>query len=416
MKKFALIILIFFQFLTPADAAVYYVDSINGNDSNNGLSSGNAWKSLKKVSSAVFGPGDKILLKRDGIWFEQLEIKGSGSNGNPIVISDYGTGRPPVIDGGLERKHCILLEKKNNVTVSNITMQNAAHASIRVKYGNGVTVENCSFFVTGHGGVFVENSTDCIISSNSITTPSGNFNKQTDGIYSQRNDNIIIDNNNIVISNEHPDQHCDGIQSYLDKNMIIRNNYVEQRNFKKSNAQGIYATMMTGMHTYYNNVVYCPNTRASVMGFRNLKTGKGFLKAYHNTLVGGASNILFVSENAGIDAKNNIFYSTGKTSVIRLETGEMYLDNNLYYHEGNGDVIGFGKGKKAKNVNAVKSEGREINGIEADPRFTSDFKLLPGSPCIDKGLFLGPPYDVDREGNKRSSGLNPDIGAYEFIQ
>src|SRR5947209_1819541 len=40
-------------------ANTYYVDSIAGNDSNNGTTS--PWKSLAKVSRSTFSPGDQVL-------------------------------------------------------------------------------------------------------------------------------------------------------------------------------------------------------------------------------------------------------------------------------------------------------------------------------------------------------------------
>jgi hypothetical protein len=41
-----------------------------------------------------------------------------------------------------------------------------------------------------------------------------------------------------------------------------------------------------------------------------------------------------------------------------------------------------------------------------------DYHLKPGSPAIDKGLALGPPYDVDPDGNARTPGRGGAIGAY----
>jgi hypothetical protein len=41
-----------------------------------------------------------------------------------------------------------------------------------------------------------------------------------------------------------------------------------------------------------------------------------------------------------------------------------------------------------------------------------DYRPKPGSPAIDKGLALGPPYDVDPDGNTRSAGRGGPIGAY----
>lgn len=42
----------------------YYVDSVNGNDDNDGTSETKAWKSLEKVNATTFKPGDKLRFKR----------------------------------------------------------------------------------------------------------------------------------------------------------------------------------------------------------------------------------------------------------------------------------------------------------------------------------------------------------------
>ncbi len=77
----------------------YYVDSKNGNDDNNGTSVEKPWKSLDKINSAAFNPGDKILFKAGCSWAGVLRPKGSGKEGKPIVIDMYGTGSKPIING-----------------------------------------------------------------------------------------------------------------------------------------------------------------------------------------------------------------------------------------------------------------------------------------------------------------------------
>ena len=75
---------------SPSDSAVYYVDSVSGNDNNNGISPNTAWKSLDKVNSLVFKPGDSILFKANCSWTGKLEPKGSGNNSKQIIVSMYG--------------------------------------------------------------------------------------------------------------------------------------------------------------------------------------------------------------------------------------------------------------------------------------------------------------------------------------
>ena len=87
-------------FLCPIiRGTTYYVDSISGNDGNNGTAAASAWRSLAKVSSFKFSPGDTLLLHRGNLWREQLNFPSSGAANRPITIDAYGDGDPPVISG-----------------------------------------------------------------------------------------------------------------------------------------------------------------------------------------------------------------------------------------------------------------------------------------------------------------------------
>lgn len=81
------------------NAASYYVDATNGNDADNGLSQSAPWKTIAKVNSSKFNPGDQILFKMGEVWREQLDVPSSGALGNPIVIGPFGDGMSPVING-----------------------------------------------------------------------------------------------------------------------------------------------------------------------------------------------------------------------------------------------------------------------------------------------------------------------------
>ena len=73
-----------------------YFVSTDGNDSNNGRSASNAWKSFAKVGEVTFGPGDALLLEGGGVWNEPLALRGNGSPGTPVTVSSYGASRPLV--------------------------------------------------------------------------------------------------------------------------------------------------------------------------------------------------------------------------------------------------------------------------------------------------------------------------------
>ena len=99
-----------------AAAAVFaqnktYFVSAQGNDSADGLSVATAWKSIGKVNSVTFQPGDRILFRKGDTFYGQIAVKGSGKEGNPITMSSYGDGPGrPVINLGAAEGAGILME------------------------------------------------------------------------------------------------------------------------------------------------------------------------------------------------------------------------------------------------------------------------------------------------------------------
>ena len=77
----------------------YYVDNAEGDDINTGLTSQQPWKTLSKVNSVVFEPGDEILFKAGTTYVGQLKPQGSGEENWPIIVDQYGIGSKPLIDG-----------------------------------------------------------------------------------------------------------------------------------------------------------------------------------------------------------------------------------------------------------------------------------------------------------------------------
>lgn len=75
----------------------FYVDAVNGMDSNTGTNPSNPWQSLAKVAASSIPPGATVYLKRGSVWHEQLTIPSSG-----IAIDAYGAGALPRIDGSRE--------------------------------------------------------------------------------------------------------------------------------------------------------------------------------------------------------------------------------------------------------------------------------------------------------------------------
>ena len=88
-----------FFFCSSLKANSYYVSSSSGIDTNNGTSSSSAIKTINRLNSMVFQPGDSILFKSGDSWNGMFWIKGSGTSTDKIVIDSYGGSQKPIING-----------------------------------------------------------------------------------------------------------------------------------------------------------------------------------------------------------------------------------------------------------------------------------------------------------------------------
>jgi hypothetical protein len=156
IKKFIFFVVTVFLFNVFAIAAplsvyatnvTYYVDSVNGSDSNNGTSTSTAWRTLSKVNSTTFSAGDQILFNRGQTFEGMLSPLGSGSGSGYITIDAYGTGNRPIINGGTNIA-CIKLVDQSYWRIQNIEATGGSVFGIYAGVsGNSQTI-NC-IFITG---------------------------------------------------------------------------------------------------------------------------------------------------------------------------------------------------------------------------------------------------------------------------
>ena len=98
-RPFAALLFILTLLSSIGQAKIYYV-SPYGDDSKSGLSIKDAWKTIDKVNTITFGPGDQLLFESGGTWQGQLRPQGSGEKDNPIRLGKYGGQARPVINLG----------------------------------------------------------------------------------------------------------------------------------------------------------------------------------------------------------------------------------------------------------------------------------------------------------------------------
>ncbi len=117
--NFTLIAFVFAASL-PALASTYYVDSGGGSDTNPGTSITAPWKTLAKVDTTEFKPGDRVLLRAASVWHEQLAPRSSGSAAAPIVFDRYGEGPRPRLEGQGTIDDVVLLRNVQQIEVHNL--------------------------------------------------------------------------------------------------------------------------------------------------------------------------------------------------------------------------------------------------------------------------------------------------------
>lgn len=174
--------------LQNGKSTTFFINSVTGSDSANGLSQSTAWKSLAKVNATTFAPGDSILFAKGDTWSGQLHPLGSGKLNSPILIGSYGTGVAPVINGAsLLKGAAVFLENQQFWTISNIDVINNSESA---NFG--------TLIVPGHEreGILVEDSAggelqDITISGDSVSSVNGCFNCQTTD--SHLNGGIVIE-------------------------------------------------------------------------------------------------------------------------------------------------------------------------------------------------------------------------------
>ncbi len=117
----------------------------------------------------------------------------------------------------------------------------------------------------------------------------------------------------------------------------------------------------------------------------------------------------------GVKASSNDINGIGFTSPGSGSKGHKF-DNNIFYASGGGATKMFGVAG-IEGVNYTQT-----GNITANPNFEGagatlsgvpNFKLLAGSPAIDKGQSLSQ-VTWDHQGIKRPAGAAFEIGAYEF--
>ncbi|GHU68337.1 hypothetical protein FACS189413_04980 [Bacteroidia bacterium] len=124
--------------IDESDYTAYYVDPVNGNDENNGLSESTAYKTLWKITTfsrdALFPPKCKVLLKAGAVFNENIVLKNlAGTPEKPFIFDIYGGIERASINGNSDQA---VLIQDDNIRFRNIRVTNPSGTrGIRIQTG-----------------------------------------------------------------------------------------------------------------------------------------------------------------------------------------------------------------------------------------------------------------------------------------
>ena len=422
--------------LTVTYKPVFYVDGINGNDSNPGNSSA-PWKTIQKAANTI-GPGATVNVNAS-TYDERVQMSRSGTQRYPITFRAQGT---VVMKGFTINASFIQIDgfEVANTTANGDDCDQAAFFSsgesnqVRNNYIHdvaawGICLGGSSSFnslignrIVHAGGVGIwAHGADHVIASNDISRTvqyhSGWTNIPSwidaDGIYIDGMRLTISGNfvHDILITDpENRDPHIDCLQVaqnaqaidiVYEQNTCSIPQLGAPRCFQASNIEGL-----GGVQNFIirNNVVHNMCRGFVVHGTAGSQVGVHIVNnTFYNLLDFGID----ACNAPGIEVRNNIFHTLNQPYFSNVRVcGDYSSGQDLSSDVGN-------------NL-AYQTPGIPYpNDIwRLDPRFVDaaggNFHLQSGSPAIDAGVNLSIVVN-DFDSVLRPVGRAIDIGAFEYL-
>ncbi len=407
----------------------YYVDNINGNDTNSGRDPAEAWRTLDQVNQTNFLPNTIIHFRRGGTWTGELLITDSGAPDAPITVTDYGAGEKPVFrnPGGGDAIHV----DADWVVVENLRVQEASVAGVRLDWwadhnivrnieitnvGIGVLVDGRYNLVTNN---YIHDLNMVVNTNNGGTDDYGAV-----GIWLHTSYNEISYNTLVNCIAPSYDWGVDGgaFEMYGETN----NNYIHHN--WAANSDGF---LEIGGGSAHNNVLaYNVSLNNGRLWHLHLEgqyfSNIDYLKVEHNTIVEigtaekrGAYIFSFTGTPSAntILLRNNIIYIA---NFWRVSEADGFLHtNNLYYLTGDyvtPDIYPLGSGEMLENPYFTDLNQQDFHLTAGSAAInagrTAGHRPAPLTIAINAGLNLGYTYDFDNY--SVPANQEPDLGAFEY--
>lgn len=425
-------------------AATFYVDSISGNDSNNGLSEASAFQSVSHVNSLTLTAGDSVLFRRGQSFDGVLDVNESGSGSAPITFGAWGSGEDPtvyeislsgdylvvgdlVVDHRKDASDAIRIRGARNCILRNMVVRNGTRDAIDADQADGLLVEDVEIhhFLNGSYGSKDDSHGLAITNTNGITIRRANIHHVSgDSLQSDPNrspgqisDNILIEDSELWTGPLEED-----FNSGWQAGNSPGENAIDTKVLQSGFANEI------RMKITLRNVIAHGWTAVPEISNRAAFNLKEKISAELNRITVYDSEIAFRVRGALGNAEtliaNAVIYDVGIAIRAEDDLTDLRVYNSTFGHGvaeqlrhagGSGGVSSWDWRNNAF-VDSKPNEASDPTNIvatESDFIAVNDrnYALSPTSILVDAGAEISI-VNADRDGNPRSAPY--DTGAYEL--
>lgn len=345
---------------------------------------------VKDLNKLKLYAGDKILLKSGEKYSVNIECKRKGSPDNRVVISNYGEGALPVINGSLDLV--------SNLEISNLRFTNNAESCLVTNYDycENVKIENCIFDNVADSAIYLNRQvsnfeiTNCIFKNcknAGITMKNDSQNLMVNGV--KITNNIFVNlTKSIDIASEVADNTFENVE-------IGENYFIVQTSDEAVIKVGKIVTDKFGVSVYSN--LFYSFSRAYEVFEDSLNDIKGHLLCDYNTFyaykeskyLNDISDIKTLCDEYGNEANSNVtVIDREKYDVYDCLNTTLKLDDKEQILSNLTEKIDVGN--RRMQVDVVGSPDRIIKNkvMGLEEMKTSDIEEITDSSVADEVLPL----------------------------
>jgi polysaccharidase protein len=305
--------------------AIYYIDSINGSNSNSGTSADSALQSLDMVAGLKLKAGDSVLLARGSVFTDTLVISKSGDVGNPITIGAYGEGDNPKLSGSMG----IHGSKASNIVVKDLTIADTLQTAIYGGSAANWVIDNVSLSNTGTlsgiGSIVFKNSDNITVSNSKFDHVS------SDAIFLMGIDGVTLTNNQMTNIRGHT---ADGIQVNDSSNVVISGNDIDLSTTADSTKGGVMVQNSTNV-VVDDNEVLGGSFGIVVNGWNvtitdNILSGQDKYSWSSSIMIGGNMNLYDYTITGNVISNSNFGVSLTGLQADEVTRTDIEIADNIF--------------------------------------------------------------------------------------